>query len=204
MNRQPPFWTVIVRCLWCKGTTPAQVPRGQREANRLCRDCDARIGRWLAHEDGQRGGSLNGFILASKAREYVGTPFHHGGSNEHGMDCAGLLVRCLHDLGWTDWKPASYGRQVQPNALYGALRRFCDRIDTAHPLTLYNTEGAALMEAGDLLLFAIGGHPQHLAIANGTGGMIHAHEAAKRVVEQPIDAGWLRRLVSVWRWRGSE
>lgn len=143
-------------------------------------------------------------MLVAVARSYLGTPFHHGGANEHGVDCAGLLLAALRDLGWTDWQPASYGRHIQPNALTAALNRFCDRVDLNCPITLYNTEGAAMMEAGDLLLFAVGGQPQHLAIANGEGGMIHCHEGVGRVVEHGIDAGWMRRLVGVWRWRGTE
>jgi len=143
-----------------------------------------------------------GEALVRAARRYIGTPFHWGGANRHGMDCGGLILAALHDLGWTGWEPANYGRQVPPFALTAALNRFCDRVDIHAPLTLYNTEGAALMREGDILLFAVGGRPQHLAIANGRGGMIHTHEGAGRVVEQPIDSGWMRRLIGVWRWRG--
>lgn len=143
-----------------------------------------------------------GQALVRAARSYIGVPFHHGSACRNGVDCAGLILAALHDLGWTGWAPPSYGRNVPVNALYAALRRFCDRVDTYEPLSLYNTEGAALMHEGDILLFAVGGQPQHLAIANGRGGMIHCHEGAGRVIEQPIDSGWMRRLIGVWRWRG--
>lgn len=145
-----------------------------------------------------------GAALVAAARRYLEVPFQHGASSEHGCDCAGLLLAALRDLGWTDWQPANYGRLIQPGALYAALDRFCDRVDLTAPMAIYNTEGAALMEAGDLLLFAVGGQAQHLAIANGEGGIIHCHEGAGRVVEHPLDGGWLRRLVGVWRWRGSD
>lgn len=148
------------------------------------------------------GGTIGGHILAEAARRYVGTPFHWSGRDEHGVDCAGLLLASLRDLGWTDWAPSNYGRHIQPDALTAALNRFCDRVDTNCPVTLYNTEGAVMAAAGDILLFAVGGQPQHLAIANGRGGMIHTHEGVGRVVEQPIDSGWMRRLVGVWRWKG--
>lgn len=141
--------------------------------------------------------------IVGAARKYVGTPFFHAGRQIGiGVDCAGLLLCVLRDVGLTDYEVASYGRQIQPEALTAALGRFCDRVDTHCPLTLYNTEGAALMEAGDFLLFAVGGQPQHLAISNGEGGMIHCHQGAGKVVEHGIDAGWMRRLVGVWRWRG--
>ena len=143
-----------------------------------------------------------GEALVRAARSYIGVPFHWGSANRNGVDCCGLILASLHDLGWTGWSPPNYGRNVPVHALCRALNRFCDRVDLNAPMTIYNTEGAALMREGDLLLFAVGGQPQHLAIANGRGGMIHTHEGAGRVVEQPIDSGWMRRLIGVWRWRG--
>lgn len=148
--------------------------------------------------------TATGAALVEAARRYLGTPFHWGGANWHGMDCAGLLLAALHDIGRDFEPPMPYGRQVNQIAIKAALRQVCDRIDLHCPITLYNTEGTALMEAGDFLLFAVGGQPQHLAIANGEGGMIHTHEGVGRVVEHGIDAGWMRRLVGVWRWRGSD
>lgn len=148
--------------------------------------------------------TIAGHIIVAAARSYLGVPFAHACSSREGVDCAGLLLAVLNDLGWTDWQPASYGRHIQPSALYAALNRFCDRVDLDAPIAIYNTEGAALMQAGDLLLFAVGGQPQHLAISNGEGGMIHCHEGAGCVVEHGIDAGWMRRLVGVWRWRGEK
>ena len=143
-----------------------------------------------------------GEALVRAARSYLGVRFHWGSACRSGVDCAGLILAALHDLGWTGWSPPSYGRHVPVHALTAALNRFCDRVDLHSPLTLYNTEGAAKMQEGDILLFAVGGQPQHLGIANGRGGMVHTHEGAGKVIEQPIDAGWMRRLIGVWRWRG--
>lgn len=202
-RENPALWTIPVRCMDCRQVFMTTVKYGTCQPNFLCAVCDAHVSRWLAEQDQERG-DVDRSMLVAAAREYLGVPFFWGGMTRQGMDCCGLLLACVQGLGWTDWTPRSYGRQVQPNALYAALTRFCDRVDTSAPMTLYNTEGAAMMEAGDLLLFAVGGQPQHLAIANGDGGMIHAHEAAGKVVEQPIDTGWMRRLVGVWRWRGGE
>jgi NlpC/P60 family protein len=166
----------------------------------LCTDCDWWVSQWLAREDMGRSGTIKGHFLLTAARQYLDVPFHHGGMNRFGMDCAGLILASLHDLNWTDWTPPAYGEQVPADRLLAALYRFCDRIDTAQPIPLTNS-ALTLLQAGDILLFAIKGNPQHLGIANGKGGMVHCPKN-QQVMEVPIGENWLRRLVGVYRWRG--
>ena len=35
------------------------------------------------------------------AKQYLGTPYKWGGSNYLGLDCSGLVIKVLHDLGLT-------------------------------------------------------------------------------------------------------
>lgn len=58
---------------------------------------------------------------------------------------------------------------------------------------------AVLIQAGDILLINFDGNPQHLAIANGEGGIIHSYAKAGRVVETTLDDDTLSQLEGVYQ-----
>jgi len=127
--------------------------------------------------------------IVAAARTWAGTPFRHAERQKgRGCDCVGLVLGVAHELSLTDWDFRNYSRSVDGDVLRRYIEQFCDRID-------------GLPEQGDLLLLAIHGHPQHLAVYCGEGRMIHAHESAGMVVEHRFDAFWQRRLRGVYRWR---
>lgn len=133
-----------------------------------------------------------GQAIADQARLYVGVPYHHCGRNEHGLDCAGLIIRVCHDLKLMDWDEVDYSQQVDPARLAEPLSRFCEEV------------GESQVRPGDILWFKIDGHPQHLAIYYGGPDelMIHATNTKGKVVEHSWRAMWRRIFFSAWRWRG--
>jgi cell wall-associated NlpC family hydrolase len=127
--------------------------------------------------------------LVAEARKLLGTRFYHAGRDEHGLDCAGLILCCWHRLGLTDWDFRNYAPGGDREALGAGLVRFCDPVREQE------------FQAGDLLLFSIKGQPIHVGLYSGENSFIHALETAGSVVEVPLDDRWRSRCVSAWRWR---
>jgi cell wall-associated NlpC family hydrolase len=143
-----------------------------------------------------------GELIVAEARKLTGTAFYHAGRDEHGIDCAGLILACWHRLGLTDWDDRGYAPGSDGERLEQGLKRFCVRIDLPGENSLSRASPPFQIEPGDVLLFALRGHPVHIALATGEGTMIHAVEApVGKVVEVPLDERWRQLLVGVWRWR---
>lgn len=141
-------------------------------------------------------------MLVEEARLLVGSPVYHMGRDpETGLDCVGVILRPAHRLGLTRYVPPNYSEQFPAELLSACLFEHLERIDIPWAASDYREEGLPLAQAGDVLLFAVrGGHPAHLAYATGDGTMIHAQQKAGQVIEEPINAVWLRMLLAVWRW----
>lgn len=114
-------------------------------------------------------------ILAAAARNYIGTPYKSASWDSNGLDCVGLVLRCLDDL---DCLPQPIRRRVERpysaqavnSEMLVYLKRYCDVVATP--------------ETGDLLLYKLKhlANPTHLAIYAGNNQMIHASNQAGRVV----------------------
>ena len=126
--------------------------------------------------------------IIAAARECIGTPFaHQGRILGRALDCAGVAVHVARQWHEVD-EPAAYGRLPNNAMLEYWLERqpFLERV--------------APPEAGDLLLMRFTGEPQHLAVFTGQT-IIHAYQAAGKVVEHDLDAKWRRRIVRAYRFR---
>ena len=146
-----------------------------------------------------------GEAIVTAAREWMGTRFHHQGRKKKqgsapgGVDCLGLLVGVAREL-----------NLVSPQ---GALLAEADVQDYGHIPdgkklqatlgTLMQEVTGSAMQAGDVLLMRFEREPQHLAIVSdhpqGGLGIIHAYAAARKVVEQRLDALWKSRVISIYR-----
>jgi cell wall-associated NlpC family hydrolase len=129
-----------------------------------------------------------------KAREYLGTPFHHQGRVKGvGVDCAGLLVCVARELGLNPIDDTTYDHDPHPDT----LRAYLDAQPFLGRVTIFDRD------IGDILLMALSsrmmrGH--HLGIVSDIG-IIHAYAHARGVVETVLDATMARSIVGVYRWQ---
>ncbi|MCB2095712.1 MAG: peptidase [Rhodobacteraceae bacterium] len=128
------------------------------------------------------------------ARGWIGTPYQHQASQKGaGADCLGLLRGVWREL---------YGREPEPVPAYTqdwSEPEGAERLWQAAARHLMTCHGA-VVEAGQVLLFRMrpGAVAKHVGlVARQTGGMtfIHAY-SGHGVVESPLSAPWLRRVVA--------
>ena len=146
--------------------------------------------------------------VVTAARSWLGTPFHHQGRMKGvGVDCIGVVVGVCRDLSLmshiqdangaprpiTDFDQTAYAREPQGKLLEQNLDAFLDRIS------------ADSIEPGDVALFVMAKHPQHVGIfgdyVGGGLSLIHAYESTGRVCEHVFNDKWRRRLTSAYRFR---
>lgn len=127
-------------------------------------------------------------LIIRKAREWLGTPYHHQASLKGvGCDCAGLVIGVYAELGMnlpnvpTDYSATpSNGTLISTVSSYG--------YEVAVPLP------------GDVMVLKFLNEPHHLAFYAGNS-MIHSYAPVGRVVEHAIDTKWARRIVGYWRYK---
>lgn len=151
--------------------------------------------------------------IVQAARGWLGTRFVHQGrlkktaQHQGGCDCLGLLVGVAKELRamtiragrptyLAECDCADYGRIPDGAQLKEALNDLLETI----PLTA--------LAPGDVILLAMDGNPQHLAMISdypgGTLGMIHAFLPARKVVEHRLDDVWRKRIIASYRLPVSE
>lgn len=128
------------------------------------------------------------------ASAYVGIPYVPGGRTREGLDCWGLL------------------RLVYAEELGVALPSYRDAPDPAERAELAGLIQAD-REAGpwqrvedirpfDGLLFRVGAHAVHMAVAVNDTRMLHVSHGGRAVVQRIEDPMWRSRLVGIYRWQG--
>lgn len=130
--------------------------------------------------------------VVQAARSYWNAPYRHQGRARHGIDCAGLLVAALRDIGVECRDVTGYGRMPYRQSLEAALT------DNFGPM-LDRSE----MRVGDAALLRFDGDPSHIAVITDHPdrkfGMIHSFVQVKKVIEHGIDGAWMNRIVGVYR-----
>ncbi len=127
--------------------------------------------------------------LALAAQRMIGTPFRpRGRSLETGIDCIGLVVLAL----------AQIGRPVPPFPRYTMQNLdIAQFIPAATRAGLIASERAAV---GDIILVRPSAAQYHLAILGPCLAPIHAHAGLRRVVASPPPLPWPLAM----RWRLAE
>lgn len=91
--------------------------------------------------------------LVDKTREYLGVPFLHRGRSKNGVDCGGLIITALKDLGYTTEDMSIYGREPVDDS----LRQFLLR-NLGEPIDINK------VKPGDVALIRFTRRPHHVAL----------------------------------------
>lgn len=143
--------------------------------------------------------------IIEEARSWIGTPFHHQGRLKGvGVDCLGLVLGVMKELGltthyrdrynkrlpFTKFDITNYSREPDGRTLKRSLDLLID------PINDVNT-----IQPGDIALFFVKERPQHLGIIGNHNGLsvIHALEASRYVAEHTLNQTWCSRLVALYR-----
>lgn len=133
---------------------------------------------------------ITGIDIVFEARKHIGVPFRHQGRNPRtGLDCIGLAVRVLSDLGIPISDITSYERDPNPTMMGQAIEPYLSAVDP-HEIT-----------PGCILWMRFLKEPMHIAIVTDMG-MIHAYGTIGRVVEHSIDSKWKKRIHRAYRING--
>lgn len=131
-----------------------------------------------------------GKALAVAAAGLIGTPFClHGRHRATGLDCVGLVLAALEEIGRKVEVPPDYGLRNS------SIDRFLPALDRAGFAPC--TQGLA---SGDLVIVRTGPAQVHLLLAAPQPGFIHAHAGLRRVVVTPPPLAW----PTAGRWRLAE
>ena len=129
--------------------------------------------------------------IVSEARKWLGTPFRTKGRiRGRGVDCVGLPLCVMRDLGLADWTNEEWARVYPDQPMTDMVLEICRA-----------RLGEKAFEdrlPGDLLVFRVPTVACHAAIATDVG-MIHAYAGGvARVVEHRIDYKWERRIAGAF------
>ena len=124
---------------------------------------------------------INRQDIIDQARSMIGTPWRHQGRQPgEGLDCIGLIVCVMRNLGVTITDNPTYGRAPIPSQFIEAVR--------AH----VPEKPIVCKEPGDMLLIAPGKVLQHACIYLGNDMIIHAQDGSV-VSERRLD-DWEYRI----------
>jgi len=122
-----------------------------------------------------------------RVKYYKGVPFHHQGRNRQlGLDCAGLIVVALEDIGYPVKDLEAYDRLPHPGRLKAIVN-----LNQAKKIP------KEIMGPGDILLMRFAKDPQHLAVYAGDT-IIHSYQKQGCVVEQRFSDLWDKRILEVF------
>jgi hypothetical protein len=128
----------------------------------------------------------------AEARTYLGVRFGHQGRSRHKLDCIGLCVVAMRDIGRPLWDSPAYGTTPATQGLREALVR-----NLGEPVP------KETMRAGDIALMAFEGEPSHVGIItdypDGGFALLHTFAQMKKVVEHRMDAQWLGYIAEIFR-----
>lgn len=148
---------------------------------------------------------ISGKDIVAEARTWLGTKYHHQGrlkksyASNGGVDCIGLIMGIATELRLVgadgkllaEFDETSYS--PHPDGV--RLKQFLD----LHLKTIDTNQ----IKLGDVLLFKLFSHPQHVGIASnyfsGGIGIIHCYSGSGQVVEHYLSAAWQKMLVAAYR-----
>ena len=124
--------------------------------------------------------------LIAQARTWLGVPAIVGGSQRCGVNCLGIIVGILRELGSFEAMVEEMDKHVgfkKPTTPGDLLRKL---LVSKH----WKNIKPVKLQPGNLVLFFTLEGPQHLALITEPGVILHAAQNKKKVVEHLIPDGW--------------
>lgn len=137
--------------------------------------------------------TVNEFI--ESARSYTGVRWRHQGRNRAGVDCVGLIVAGLADIGIEIEDATGYRRSPEPERFVEHIRNVTDPVEAF----------GALPVPGDVAVFREKQQPCHVGIfteKNGIIHILHSYAPIGKVMEEPFIHHWPRFLLMTRRLKG--
>jgi len=132
--------------------------------------------------------------FVSEAANWVRTPYLHRGTTRRGVDCTGLIIAILSELGYmTDYRLRQYPSDWN---LHGGAGNYIEDeiVKIADEIPKHQTE------PGDLILIRFGRCLSHCAIVMPTDLILHAFLTAKMVKYDLLRGPkWGNRWVKTYR-----
>ncbi len=127
--------------------------------------------------------------IVAAVRSCVGTRFRAQGRTPGlGLDCVGVVLVAAVAAGMGRITPVAY-------ALGGDHEREVEPM-----LAAFGCREVVVPMNGDVLVVAPAARHRHLAVVT-PAGIVHAHAGLGRVVEGPLDPGWI--ITGAWRLPGA-
>lgn len=135
------------------------------------------------------------FIAAAKS--YLHVRWRHQGRSGRGVDCAGLLICAMRDIGREPLDAEGYGKVPYRGKLQEMLRINLGAPVARKPIAM------DMLRFGDMALMQFKGDPSHLGVIvphpQGGMAMLHAFAQNREVTWHRIDEQWLGYIAEVYR-----
>lgn len=134
---------------------------------------------------------MTGSDVVAAARAWVGAPYRHQGRSRMGVDCIGLVIVVVKELGLLppEQPPSNYTRRPRDGELEAYVARHCIPIE--------NPEAGCMV----LMRWAPRAPASHVGILT-PDNLIHAYGGNAKVVEHGFRSKWPARVHSFWRFVG--
>lgn len=131
--------------------------------------------------------------IVNKAREFMGTPFHHQGRLKGvGVDCIGLLTGVAEELGIKLVDNTKYTRNPDGKHFMEQMRKNMSEIPVDEA------------QIGDVIIFWFDRHtkfPQHAGILTDIG-IIHTYGDVGKVTENTLTDKWKEQMITAFQFPG--
>lgn len=132
--------------------------------------------------------------LVKHTRTFANVKFLHRGRTRKGVDCGGLIIASLKELGYETPEMVPYGREPKDDSLRQYLIK-----NVGEPLD------KAQIKVGDVALIKFTKEPHHVALIGdyildkNSFTLIHSYGWIGKVVEHRLDSKWFEKIVEIYR-----
>ncbi len=124
--------------------------------------------------------------LVKVAKTWVGVPVKPVGSYRHGVNCLGLLVGIVRELGGFE----DMISDLEKNIGFKAPINSHDLLHKMSSNKHLRSIRPIIKRPGNILLFFTLAGPQHIGIVTEPGIVLHSSQTKKKVIEHRIPSGW--------------